>query len=261
MQPAPTTTSIISTLLDWFEREGVEWPWRQTRDRWIILVSEVCLQQTQVARAAPKIALLVEHYPTPKAMADAPLGDVLEHWQGLGYPRRAKNLWNAAQIIATDGWPEKLRDLPGVGEYTEAALQCFADELPVVPPDINTRRVATRLFPDGLPEHATEPRLSNDPWTWGQSIMELGQRICTAKAQCTACPVQQLCPSAGTADVIASPRQSTCHGSFRQRRGVVLRRLTRHGIALVEDDREAALSLVEDGLAGIDATGETLIRL
>ena len=122
----PAAIDRAESLLAWFDAEGRDWPWRQTRDRWRILVSEVCLQQTQVERAAAKIALLLDAYPSVDAMADAPLGEVLAHWQGLGYPRRARNLHLAARHVVEHGWPQPARyaDLPGVGPYTAAALQC-----------------------------------------------------------------------------------------------------------------------------------------
>lgn len=258
--PAPEQTCEVSeTLLTWFVREGRDWPWRETRDRWRILVSEVCLQQTQVERAARHIESILAVFPTPKELAHAPLGELLALWQGLGYPRRARNLWLSAQQIDADGWPTNYRELPGVGEYTAAALRCFADEEPIVPPDINTRRVMTRLFLDSPPTPDEYPRLKEHAWSWGQAVMELGQRICRARAQCEECPVLKLCPSAGTADVIASPRQSKFEGSFRQRRGKLLRAITIDGEVCVDQDIEAAQSLVADGLASLSADGNILI--
>ena len=253
--PTPSTTdetdAIVDTLLTWFASEGTPWPWRQTRDRWRILVSEVCLQQTQVGRAAAHIERILERFPTAADLAGAPLSELLDLWQGLGYPRRARNLWNAARVIAGDGWPADFTDLPGVGPYTAAALSCFADEEPVLPADINTRRVVARLFPTGAPVVADEA------WAWGQAVMELGQRACRARARCGECPVAALCPSAGTTEVIASPRQARYEGSMRQRRGVMLRALTESGRTSIADDVEAARTLLEDGLATSD--GEYLI--
>jgi A/G-specific adenine glycosylase len=259
MPPAPDTT-IADTLLAWFEREGRDWPWRATRDRWCILVSEVCLQQTQVGRAAPFINRILERFPEPAVLAEAPLAELLALWQGLGYPRRARNLQLAAQLVAEQGWPDSYRDLPGVGPYTDAALRCFADEQPVVPPDINTRRVLGRLFPDGK---VTAPAAALAPgraaWAWGQAVMELGQRTCRARANCAECPLEALCPSAGTLEVVASPRQARYEGSMRQRRGVLLRALTTDGEAPFDTDAEAAETLVRDGLAARSADGAWLL--
>jgi A/G-specific adenine glycosylase len=254
-----TDAALVDALLDWFDREGRDWPWRRSRDRWVVLVCEVCSQQTQIARAAPFVERILDRFPTPRDLADAPLGELLVLWQGLGYPRRARNLWLAAQAIAADGWPDDLRELPGVGPYTDAAVRCFADEQPVVPPDINTRRVLTRCFPEGAPTHEQLPILAERAWAWGSALMELGQTSCRAKAACDACPVERLCPSSGTDEVIASPRQARYAGSMRQRRGVLLRTLTDQGHAAWDDDTEAAQSLVDDGLARRAGTGELLL--
>lgn len=252
--PTPAAdTKIVDELLTWFGQEGRDWPWRATRNRWNILVSEVCLQQTQVHRAAPFIERILTRFPEPGALACAPLGELLEMWQGLGYPRRARNLHQAAQLIDAEGWPERYLDLPGVGPYTDAALRCFADEEAIVPLDINTRRVISRLFPGGAPTPDTEPRLATQAWSWGQAVMELGQRTCTARAQCHACPLALLCPSRGTDEVIASAPQKRYAGSMRQRRGDLLRALLAEGFVDASRDIEAAESLIADGLCRHDA--------
>ncbi|MCB0879479.1 MAG: A/G-specific adenine glycosylase [Thermoleophilia bacterium] len=240
---------LVQTLLAWFDEHGRDWPWRRSRDRWTVLVCEVCSQQTQIARAAPYVERILDRFPTPGDMARAELGELLAMWQGLGYPRRARNLWLAAQAIDSGGWPDDLRELPGVGAYTDAAIRCFADEQPVVPPDINTRRVLQRCFPDGAPTHEQLPVLADRAWAWGSALMELGQTACRARAACDACPVERHCPSAGTDEVIASPRQARYAGSMRQRRGTLLRSITELGHALWDDDPDAARSLVADGLA------------
>jgi A/G-specific adenine glycosylase len=236
-------------IIEWFDAAGRDWPWRRSRDRWVVLVCEVCSQQTQIARAAPYVERILDRFPAPEDMARAELGELLAMWQGLGYPRRARNLWLAAQAIAEGGWPDDLRELPGVGPYTDAAIRCFADEQPVLPPDINTRRVLARMFPDGAPDHESFPLLRERAWAWGSAVMELGQTSCRAKATCDACPVRELCPSAGTIDVIASPRQARYEGSMRQRRGTLLRAVTDQGFAAWDEDPDAAESLVADGLA------------
>ena len=240
---------LAITLLEWFDREGRDWPWRRSRDRWVVLVSEVCSQQTQIARAATYIEAILDRFPTPGDLARADLGELLVLWQGLGYPRRARNLWLTAQELDANGWPADLRTLPGIGPYTDAAVRCFADEDAVVPPDINTRRVLARCFPDGAPTAEEFPLLGERAWAWGSAVMELGQTSCRARALCEMCPVRELCPSAGTEDVIASPRQKGYAGSMRQRRGALLRSITDHGHAIWDDDPEAAASLVADGLA------------
>lgn len=256
-----TDAAIVEAILAWFDEHGRDWPWRASRDRWTVLVCEVCSQQTQIARAAPYIEVILDRFPTYGDLARAELGELLAMWQGLGYPRRARNLWLAAQALhEAGGWPDDLRALPGVGPYTDAAIRCFADEEPVVPPDINTRRVLARCFPDGAPDVSTMPRLAERAWTWGSGVMELGQTSCRAKAQCDTCPVEHLCPSAGTDEVIASPRQQRYAGSMRQRRGTLLKAIAEQGFALVADDADAAASLVTDGLATTSADGDLLLH-
>lgn len=239
---------LARAIIEWFDREGRDWPWRRSRDRWVVLVCEVCSQQTQIARAAPFVERILDRFPSPRDLAVAELGELLAMWQGLGYPRRARNLWLAAQVVASEGWPDDLRTLAGVGPYTDAAIRCFADEQPVVPPDINTRRVLARCFPDGAPTALELPLLADRAWAWGSAVMELGQTSCRARAGCDTCPVRELCPSAGTDEVIASPRQARYAGSMRQRRGTLLRAVAEHGFAVWDEDPEAARSLVADGL-------------
>lgn len=250
---------LVHAILDWFDREGRDWPWRRSRDRWVVLVCELCSQQTQIARAAPFVERILDRFPQPADLARAELGELLVLWQGLGYPRRARNLWLAAQAVADAGWPDDLRDLPGVGPYTDAAIRCFADEEAVMPPDINTRRVLARCFPGGAPNADTMPLLTGRAWAWGSAVMELGQTTCRARAVCEACPVRELCPSAGTDEVIASPRQARYAGSMRQRRGTLLRAVADAGFAAWHDDEDAALSLVADGLASRGGAEDELL--
>ena len=108
-------------------------PWRETRDAYAILVSEVMLQQTQVERVIPRWTAWLERWPTADALAAAPVGDVIVAWQGLGYNRRAVNLHRAAQHVAAHGWPEDLTELPGVGPYTAGAVGNFAFGRDVLP--------------------------------------------------------------------------------------------------------------------------------
>lgn len=250
---------LATEIIDWFDRDRRDWPWRRTRDRWVVLVCEVCSQQTQIARAAPFVQRILDRFPQPGDLARADLGELLVLWQGLGYPRRARNLWLAAQAIHENGWPDDLRELPGVGAYTDAAIRCFADEQPVVPPDINTRRVLARCFPHGAPTADDMPLLAERAWAWGSALMELGQTTCRARAICDACPLRERCPSAGTDVVIASPRQARYDGSMRQRRGALLRAITQQGVTDWHADEEAALSLVLDGLAARGGAEDELL--
>jgi A/G-specific adenine glycosylase len=130
---------MLSELKTFYKTSGRKHlPWRQTHDPYKILVSEVMLQQTQVDRVIPYYERWIKKYPTAKALSKAKLVDVLKLWQGLGYNRRAKYLWEAAKIIASTGWQDKL---PGVGPYTKAAVETFAFNKPNVFVETNIRTV------------------------------------------------------------------------------------------------------------------------
>ena len=129
-QPPPLT-GFTGAVLAWGVPRLRDLPWRRTRDPWAVLVSEVMLQQTQVARVVPKWEGFLARFPDPAACAAAPLGDVLRAWQGLGYPRRARNLHAAARAVTElGGFPRDLDGLlalPGVGPYTARAVMAFAN--------------------------------------------------------------------------------------------------------------------------------------
>jgi len=175
-----------AALLDWYGREARDLPWRRTRDPYRILVSEVMLQQTQVARVLPRYEAWVERWPTAAALAAAPVADVLRAWVGLGYNRRALRLREAAAVVARDGWPDDLTALPGVGAYTAAAVGSFAFGRQEVAVDTNVRRVLARRG-----DLAPPPGRAAD---FNQAMMELGATVCTARRpRCDACPVGQGC--------------------------------------------------------------------
>jgi A/G-specific adenine glycosylase len=174
-------------LLRWYARERRDLPWRHTRDPYAILVSEVMLQQTQVARVVPRYEAWLARWPTAGALAAATLEDVLREWVGLGYNRRAVRLWEAARAVARDGWPERLEELPGVGPYTAAAVGSFAFGRQEVALDTNARRLFARLGAalEPPPGRAAE---------FNQATMELGATVCTARApRCGACPLRAGC--------------------------------------------------------------------
>lgn len=255
---APQTWTVsdqpVATVLRWWDANARPLPWRRTRDVYGIWVSEVMSTQTQVERVAPAWSAWMRRWPTVQALAAAPLADVLAQWQGLGYPRRARDMHRSARIVADAGWPHDLTELPGVGAYIAAAVRCFALEQPVLPLDVNVRRVLRRRFGDGVVDTAA------DPWRAGQALMEFGQRVCTARPRCGECPVRVGC--AGT-DADQGPtarrRQRPFAGSLRQRRGQLLRRVLENGAVAADGsdaaglstgglDAEAAAGLVKDGL-------------
>lgn len=257
----PRADNDLAQLLDWFGAEGADLPWRQTRDRWPVLVSEVMLQATPVDRVLPYYRSWIARWPTPDDLAAEPLGEVLAAWQGLGYPRRARNLRAAAAVIAADGWPEpeRLTDLPGVGPYTAAALRCFADEEDLLPVDTNVARVLARRFPGGW------TGAGEDSWAAGQALMDLGRIWCRARApRCDdGCPMRPGCPAADAGTAIdltpVRPRQGRYEGSLRQRRGRLLRELAGGSEPDIALDPDAAASLLEDGLA--ERRGDRLVRV
>ena len=178
--------ALRDALLRWYAKERRDLPWRRTADPYAILVSEVMLQQTQVARVVPRYLEWLARWPTAAALAAASRAEVLAAWVGLGYNRRALALHAAAAEVARDGWPEDLRALPGVGPYTAAAVASFAFGAQVAAVDTNVRRVAERLG-RGAPDALVPPGRAAD---WNQAAMELGATVCTARTpRCGACPV------------------------------------------------------------------------
>ncbi len=233
----------LVAVRDWWTANARELPWRSSRDVYAVWVSEVMSAQTTVARAATAWEHWMRRWPTVEDLACASLADVLAQWQGLGYPRRARDLHRSARIVVESGWPEDFTELPGVGAYVASAIRCFALEEPVLPLDVNVARVLRRRFPRGVD-------ISGDPWRSGQAMMEFGQRICAARPRCELCPVRAGCR--GSDDLgpgTARRRQGPFAGSLRQRRGRLLARVIADGGVSVEDaDREAAASLAQDGL-------------
>jgi A/G-specific adenine glycosylase len=228
-------TAVEIDLLAWYARHRRDLPWRRTRDPYAVLVSEVMLQQTQASRVAPRFTAWMKRWPTPEALAAAPLAAVVREWQGLGYNRRAVNLHRAARRIAAEGWPDDLTDLPGVGRYTADAVARFAFGRPVLPVDTNVRRVLDRS------------RMTFGPAA-AHALMDLGATVCLARVpRCDSCPLAAGCPSRGRR-FPAIRRQSPFEGSFRQRRGRVLRLVASRPRPLAELDAEAVRALAADGL-------------
>jgi A/G-specific adenine glycosylase len=229
---------VEQELLAWFGRHGRDLPWRRTRDPYAILVSEVMLQQTQVARVVPRYLEWLERWPTASALAAASAADVIRAWQGLGYNRRAVSLHRAARQVAETGWPDDLTELPGVGRYTAQAIRCFAFGEPVLPEDTNVRRVRERT------------RAAFGP-ACAQALMDLGATICLARIpRCSACPLAGDCPSRGRR-YEPLRKQSRFDGSFRQRRAHALRLVAVGSRPLAELDREAVAALERDGLVQV----------
>jgi A/G-specific adenine glycosylase len=237
------TGAFTSDVLAWGVPRLRDLPWRRTRDPWAVLVSEVMLQQTQVPRVVPRWHTFLERFPTPEECAGAPLGDVLREWQGLGYPRRARNLHATAQrVVELGGFPRTLDGLlalPGVGSYTARAVLAFAFELDAAVVDTNIARVyarvaGQRLTPKRVQAMADAAAPLGDAWVWNQCLMDLGAVLCRpANPGCDRCPVAGVCawrraggddPAIGSSGV--SGKRARFDGSDRQARGRLMRALT-----------------------------------
>ncbi len=271
---------LVVELAAWFGAEGRDLPWRRTRDPWAILVSELMLQQTGVARVEPRYHAFLARFPTPDACAAASVGAVVEEWQGLGYNRRAVNLHRCAvATVAHHGGrlPTDLPDLlalPGVGPYTARAVLAFAHEQPIACMDVNVTRALSRLtgtpiaqtVADGLAVAADE-HAPGGAWGWNQAVMELGATTCRPKPRCDECPVAGRCAwraagaDAGDDPWVRPRRQSPFDGSDRQGRGRLVDALRRGAVDHADipaamgwpDDAEraerVAATLLADGLA------------
>ena len=196
--------SISESLLRWYEKNQRDLPWRGTTDPYAILVSEVMLQQTQVATVLPYYSRFMERFSTSAALAEASDEEALSAWEGLGYYRRLRNLKAAAKVISESGWPADLAELPGVGRYTASAVSSIAFGTQVACADGNVRRVMSRLVGRDL-SLAEAERTSSDfmgrsnSGTWNQAVMELGALVCTPAApRCCECPVHHGCAAKAT---------------------------------------------------------------
>lgn len=234
-------------LLAWFRREARNLPWRDT-DAWGVMVSEYMLQQTPVSRVLPVWMQWRERWPTPASLAAATSGDAVRAWGRLGYPRRAQRL-HAAAVMITEEFGgqvpcerDDLMRLPGIGDYTAAAIIAFAHGGHSVVLDTNIRRVLARAISgQALPaahvtvaerELAAAQIPARQAPQWNAAIMELGALVCTARTpSCDKCPWREDCEwrSAGKPEFTGTVRrQARFEGSDRQARGAILALLREH---------------------------------
>ena len=268
--------SLEKPITQWFAKNKRDLPWRATTP-WGVMVSEFMLQQTPVVRALPKWNEWMERWPTPADLAKATPAQVITAWGRLGYPRRALRLHESAKIIARDFnnevpmSEEVLRSLPGIGDYTAAAISAFAFGTNTLVMDVNIRRVLVRAI-DGK-EHPTssptvrerESRLSILPHKnadlWAGATMELGALVCTSKnPQCNDCPIISQCMwrKNGYPQTELVRKSQEWHGTDRKCRGTIVQALreneslTLHAIKklwLEESQVEKAIeTLLADGL-------------
>jgi A/G-specific adenine glycosylase len=243
-------------LLAWYDAHRRDMPWRRTREPYPVWLSEVMLQQTQVATARPYYDAFLARFPTLDALARARPADVLAAWAGLGYYRRARHLHEAARTVMREHAgrvpddPEAFGRLPGVGRYTRGAVLsiCFDRPLPVL--DGNVARVLSRWF--ALPAAIRDPGGARRLWAlaeslvsmrrpgdWNQAVMELGATICTPRSPaCPACPVRSGCEAHRRGRVMDFPPAAPRRGTENVRRAVAV--IERRGRVLMVR-REGAL--------------------
>lgn len=197
-------------LLEWFNQNKRDMPWRRTSDPYAIWVSEVMLQQTQVDTVIPYYLGFMERFPTSHDLAIASLEEVHLYWQGLGYYRRADNLQKGAKLI-DERWngrfpknPDFIKEIPGIGPYTLGAICSIAFNMPLPAVDGNVMRILARQFRISedigiaknrkIFENKVMQLMPNDPNRFNQALMELGALICTPKnPKCEICPVKLIC--------------------------------------------------------------------
>lgn len=273
MSPA---TLYEKEIIAWFKRNKRDLPWRRT-DAWGVLVSEIMLQQTPVQRVLPVYNEWMKRWPTPAHLAKATPAEVIIAWGRLGYPRRALRLHECAKVITSElkgvipKTEAELRKLPGIGQYTAAAIVAFAFQGRSLVLDINIRRLFARLI-QGEAEPAAAATKSErieynqlipakNAHLWAAATMELGALICTAKnPTCSRCPVVELCKWRSLDYPVTDrvKRRQSWHGTDRQCRGTVVQALrenptlSKKELHLLWDVpsqlEKAILTLLDDGL-------------
>ena len=287
---------VRTALIEWYEADHREYPWRETDDPYPILVSEIMSQQTQLDRVVDAWDDFLDRWPTVDDLAAAPRGDVVSFWSGhsLGYNNRAKYLHEAAGQIVDDydgefpETPAELQELMGVGPYTANAVASFAFNNGDAVVDTNVKRVLYRAFdvPDDDAEFervASDLMPEGDSRVWNNAIMELGGVACEKTPRCdvAGCPWREWCHAYETGDFTAPdvPTQPSFEGSRRQFRGRVIETLGEYddlplselgprirvdygGDTGREWLRDLVADLADDGLVTVDDAGdEVRVRL
>jgi A/G-specific adenine glycosylase len=273
----PERREFRRRLLAWFDEHKRDLPWRRTNDAYAIWVSEIMLQQTRVAAVLDHYDLFMRRYPTVEALAAAPEDDVLAIWSGLGYYRRARMLHKAAKFVVSDlagVLPRSaagLRALPGIGEYTSAAIASIAFGEAAAAIDGNVERVLMRLLgwdettaPVSRMREAAANALAQDrPGDYNQAMMELGATVCLPRGPlCLQCPVQKQCATRGEHVTAERPKMQNRDAAY-----VFIQRMVKHGrvtnrgsaeVLLVQRAKNASLmaGMWELPSIGLDKTSE-----
>jgi A/G-specific adenine glycosylase len=229
-------------LFAWHKKNYREMEWRNIHDPYLILVSELMLQQTQVERVKEKYALFIKHFPTVKKLAAASLGDVLTVWSGLGYNRRAKYLHHCAKevVVRYDGkFPnsyDELITLSGIGPSTAGALLAFSFGMDTPMIDTNIRRILVRVFFRKAKKFPTDAELylfasslipRGKGRVWNYAMLDLGATLCTARNHSSGCPLSVLHGKVN--DFIYKKPQKKFAGSERFYRGKLIKLLSKEG--------------------------------
>ncbi len=268
--------STAASLLAWFDRHRRDLPWRRDTDPYRIWVSEIMLQQTRVEVVVPYFERFLARFPTLETLAAADEVEVLALWSGLGYYRRGRQLLAAArQVVATGGFPrtvDGLRALPGIGEYTAAAVASMAFGVPAAVLDGNVERVLCRYLADGgdPKARATRERLRQAaegllvaarPGDSNQALMELGATLCLPRRpHCLLCPLAEGCAARRRGEMESYPRPKPRRALERQTWAALW--VEREGrVLLLERPAESAVLAGTWELPAIEAAPDLLARV
>lgn len=288
------TQAERARVFAWYAPRRRRYPWRSRPTPYRVLVSEFMLQQTQASRVVPVYRRFLKTFPSIRALAEASRADVVRAWAGLGYNRRAVALHETARAIVGEHGgriprdPDALRQLPGIGPYTAAAVACHAYRVPAAGVDTNIRRVVARARLGRDPHAASAVEVQraasdwvdrSDPAGWSQALMDLGHEICRPNPRCESCPIAVSCAflRSGRRPRSETRRQSAFEGSTRQLRGRVVSALRdRSSVSVgelaratgepIERIAKVAVGLVTDGLvragpAALAGRSRGLLRL
>jgi len=264
--------AIRRRVRTWYLASKRDLPWRRTRDPYAVLVSEVMLQQTQVARVIPAYRAFLKRFPTLRSLARSSLGDVVRQWSGLGYNRRARDLHRIACSVpgALPRDVDGLDALPGIGPYTAGAVSCFAHGERVPFADTNVRRVLGRVV---LGRIASEREavaidaelMPRDAASWHHALMDIGATVCTARTpRCEACPLAPSCRGRGRLGSEPRRSQPSFATSDRRVRGWIVTLLRERDMTAdslsgaIDDPRVPRLveALVSEGM--VERSGATV---